>query len=129
MKRRVKGYDEHSRRLYKDKGIAVCDEWQDFMPFYEWAMASGYDDSLSIDRIDASKGYCPENCRWATIDEQHKHLTARPSKYGRNIKKISKNSFAVRCYENGKEHVICGFKSLEEAVAYRDEWRLANGYY
>ena len=129
MKRRVKGYDEHSRRVYKDKGITVCDEWQDFMPFYEWAMASGYDDSLSIDRIDASKGYYPENCRWATIDEQHKHLAERPSKYGRNIRKISKNSFAVCCYQSGKTTMVYGFKSIEEAAAYRDEWRLANGYY
>ena len=39
------------KRLYKDKGITVCDEWQDFAVFRDWALAHGYVDGLTIDRI------------------------------------------------------------------------------
>lgn len=71
MKRRC--YNE-KRVKYKDygaRGIIVCDEWKnDFMNFYNWAMANGYADNLSIDRIDNDGNYEPSNCRWATDEQQ-----------------------------------------------------------
>jgi len=60
---------------YKDyggRGITVCDEWKNnFDAFYDWAMAHGYSDELSIDRIDVNGNYEPLNCRWSTIQEQN----------------------------------------------------------
>ena len=59
------------RKSYYEKGIAVCDEWaNDFMAFYNWSVKHGYSDSLTIDRIDNSKGYSPDNCRWISIEKQ-----------------------------------------------------------
>lgn len=58
-------------RNYASRGITVCDEWKnDFLNFYNWAMANGYSDNLSIDRINNDKGYYPDNCRWATAKQQ-----------------------------------------------------------
>ena len=57
--------------LYGARGITVCKEWSDdFYTFYNWAIEHGYQDDLSIDRIDNNKGYCPENCRWITLQQQ-----------------------------------------------------------
>lgn len=56
---------------YGARGIKVCDEWcNDFKAFYDWAMANGYRDDLSIDRKDVNGNYEPSNCKWATVKEQ-----------------------------------------------------------
>ena len=63
------GFIEFDR--YGGRGIEVCQEWRDnFVPFYEWAMASGYAEGLTLDRIDNDGNYCPENCRWLTKKAQ-----------------------------------------------------------
>lgn len=51
---------------YRDRGIAVCPQWQDWPTFRAWALSSGYLDDLSLDRIDNDKGYQPDNCRWVS---------------------------------------------------------------
>lgn len=56
---------------YGGRGIAICREWKDsFESFYSWAMDNGYQDDLSIDRIDNDGNYEPSNCRWVTSIEQ-----------------------------------------------------------
>lgn len=60
--------------LYGGRGIKVCDEWKNnFVAFYEWAMENGYNDNLTLDRIDCDGNYEPANCRWATVTEQNRN--------------------------------------------------------
>lgn len=56
---------------YGDRGISVCQEWFDsFAAFRSWAGANGYEDNLTIDRIDVNGHYEPGNCRWVTMQVQ-----------------------------------------------------------
>lgn len=61
----------HNFKNYGGRGIEVCEEWRkSFLNFREWALKSGYDIGLSIDRIDNNRGYTPNNCRWTTAKVQ-----------------------------------------------------------
>ena len=62
--------------IYGGKGITVDPKWETFEGFWE-DMGSTYEDGLTIDRIDSSKGYYKENCRWLTLSENSSQTTKR----------------------------------------------------
>lgn len=66
-------YNKNSKRYddYGGRGISMCEEWRnDFKRFYDWCVSNGYQENLTIDRIDNSGNYEPKNCRWVDFKTQ-----------------------------------------------------------
>lgn len=73
-------YKENNNRYssYGARGIKICPKWlgeDGFINFYNWSMDNGYNDKLTIDRIDTNKNYEPSNCRWSTYKIQENNKT------------------------------------------------------
>lgn len=100
-------YNENDIRYdrYGGRGIAVSDEWSNFENFMVWAYDNGYNDDLSIDRIDTNGNYSPDNCRWATKIEQ------------------ANNKSNNRTYTfNGETHTIAEWARITD-MPYKKLWK------
>jgi hypothetical protein len=81
MKARCDNPKKRAYSRYGGKGIKYAPEWAEFAGFYIWAKASGYQDDLTIDRIDPEGNYCPQNCQWVTLSENSR----RAREYDRRL--------------------------------------------
>ena len=73
MKRRCYSEKEPNYRKYGGRGIKICEQWlgdNGFENFRKWAFENGYNDNLTIDRIDFNGNYEPSNCRWGDFVQQ-----------------------------------------------------------
>ena len=112
---------QNIKKYYNQKGITVCDEWQGrigFYHFYAWSMENGYEDSLSIDRIDNSKGYSPDNCRWIQLGLQTRNRdnNVRYNYHGENLLLIEICEKEDISYDALKYRVVKRGQDLEYAI-------------
>ena len=118
MKARCHNPNSTSYERYGGKGIAMCSEWlTNPDAFFEWAMANGYHDGLSIDRIDNKQGYEPTNCRWVELPEQARNRTM-------NVDIVYNNAHYTltdACKEAGVSYgTIRSYKTRHPSLTYQE---------
>lgn len=104
---------------YGGRGVSVCDEWlNDYDAFAEWAISSGYEKGLTLDREDNEKSYSPENCRWVTMQvQQNNKRNCRYFDYGGETHTIAEwaRIFGYR-YGYLYNHLIYMGETLDEVI-------------
>jgi len=108
---------------YGGKGVTVCDEWTNsFDNFLQWALSNNYSDTLTIDRIESTKPYQPDNCRWATYftQEQNRGVQCR-NKLG--ILGVCSSGKGYRAYitRDGIKKHLGWFKTINDATNARKQ--------
>lgn len=76
MKARCSNPRNQGYALYGGRGISVCDEWNAFIIFRDWATSHGYSPDLELDRINTNGNYSPDNCRWVTPQANKRNTRA-----------------------------------------------------
>lgn len=115
--KRCENASDRTYQKYGAKGITLCEEWKNsFVAFRDWAYAAGYDKNAppgecTIDRIDNSKGYSPDNCRWVN-------------------RVIQQNNRSVnhRLEINGESHTIAEWSRISGIAFNRILKRLKSGW-
>jgi hypothetical protein len=139
MKARCYNPKAFKYEIYGGKGVSMCEEWRDgVVAFYTWAMANGYRDDLTIDRVDSDGNYEPSNCRWATRSIQNRNRRKKngsaSSFLGISLQhhaKITRYVAFIRV--NGKSKYL-GWSHIEEDAArirdkfIRDNNLVSEGY-
>lgn len=120
-------YRDYKR--YGGKGIEICEEWlMDFIKFYNWSVNNGYQDDLTLDRINPNGNYTPENCRWTNrhIQNVNKNRQKNNTSGVIGVNKHKNGRYVSRIAINGKRVYLGYFESKEKAIKVRNEYILKN---
>jgi hypothetical protein len=79
MKTRCFNHGNKLYRWYGALGVTVCREWLDYALFEQWALSNGYDDNLTIERVNPHGNYEPSNCTWIPLRDQNKNKRSHPA--------------------------------------------------
>lgn len=114
---------------YGGRGIEVCDEWHTFANFREWAIVSGYNDSLEIDRRDLQDHYRPQNCLWVSESSQAANRRKRRGTKHKfiGVRSIHGNKWRAVIDHKGQNTHLGVFDTEVAAAECRDEYIKSNG--
>lgn len=112
MSNRCKEYhSEH--HLYYDKGVRLCSQWKKYNAFKKWALENGYEDGLTIDRIDNNGNYEPDNCRFVS----------------QALNNLNRNNTLFVATEKGEKPLLTVLKNIGLEEKYHSiYWRIKNGW-
>jgi hypothetical protein len=120
MNRRCHDPNYSGYKKYGARGITVCTRWRKSLVTFAADMGEKPAKNMTLDRIDRTKGYSPENCRWATEEQQ--------LGIGRRIWKTNKlgitgiNLYCGQYYAHGRYEKLYGGKDFFEACCARKSW-------
>lgn len=122
---RIRCQDPTDREFerYGGAGILVCDEWLVYENFRDWALAHGYADDLTIDRIKGQLGYSPDNCRFATRKQQAQNRRRRVTSGSpyKSVHQRSSGRWRASIFANGKRVNLGHFATAEAAALAYDK--------
>ena len=127
MKQRCYNVSDKSYAEYGGRGIRVCSQWVNSFVAFKEDMGSSYSEGLELERIDVNKDYMPENCKWATEQEQawnqRIYKNNKSGCAGVIVRPCANGAlkYEVRISKDGKEHYLGTYYSITEAVQVRIE--------
>ena len=134
MKRRC-APSHASRHRYYDRGIRVCVAWKNFDAFADWALASGWQQKLTLDRINNDEGYGPRNCRFVTsqanTQNRDREHFLRATKAAAKTRRHGRSRTVEAVSPAGEERL---FPTIKEAAAFFgfpqpiSLWKILKGY-
>lgn len=111
MIRRCTNADDISYPDYGAKGVTVCDRWITSFEAFFSDMGKRPSSKHSIDRIQRTKGYSPDNCRWATTSEQSRN---------RSDNKFLTIGTTTKCYSDWCRELNLEFSNLYRTAKKRN---------
>lgn len=125
-KRCLKPHDKDYPR-YGGRGITICGEWvENYWNFQEWALSSGYDSNLTIERKDNDKGYSPSNCHWVNMAAQARNKSNVTLNFAKaeEIRELDKLGVSTKTIA---EKYNISPKTVRSIVKYLYWWKDDNG--
>ncbi|ALY08058.1 hypothetical protein BhaS171_00002 [Bacillus phage vB_BhaS-171] len=122
MKRRCLTKSNINFHYYGGRGIRICDEWMEYIPFREWSLNNGYKENLTLDRIDPNGNYEPSNCRWTdrTTQSYNRNIQSNNTSGKTGVVWVPMSSkWKAEIKKHGRVYRLGHYDSFDDAVKAR----------
>ena len=129
MKARCNNPNDTAYKHYGGRGITICEEWESFETFKDWALRNGYQETLTIERKDVNGNYEPDNCEWVSVRNQHYNTRDTIKVGGKCLAELAvenglKYATVLRRYNSGERELSLLLRPVEHEPILLDEKNL-----